>query len=157
MRLVLINIAAWLVFHLGTAWLATRVAVHRFDPAAPLYRPRRWERGGRFYERTLGIRAWKDRLPDGARLFRGGFSKRALAQPGDARYLELFVRETCRAELAHWVVFALAAPFFLWNPAWAGWAMVLYAIAANLPCIAAQRYNRLRLARLLSRRRPGAG
>jgi len=32
--------------------------------------------------------------------------------------------------------------FSIWNPLWAGWVMVIYAIAANLPCILAQCYNR---------------
>ena len=39
--------------------------------------------------------------------------------------------------------------FFLWNPCWADLVMVAYALAANLPCILAQRYNRSRFQRLL--------
>ncbi|MCF7734052.1 MAG: hypothetical protein K9N23_20380 [Akkermansiaceae bacterium] len=38
-----------------------------------------------------------------------------------------------------------------WNSWWADAVMAAYAIAANLPCILAQRYNRLRLRRLLAR------
>lgn len=63
-------------------------------------------------------------------------------------YLERFVRETCRGEAVHWVVFACALLFFLWNPWWIGLIMVAYAAAVNVPCIIAQRYNRIRLVRL---------
>jgi glycosyl-4,4'-diaponeurosporenoate acyltransferase len=39
--------------------------------------------------------------------------------------------------------------FVVWNPWWVEIAMVVYALAANLPCLLVQRYNRARLARLL--------
>jgi glycosyl-4,4'-diaponeurosporenoate acyltransferase len=40
--------------------------------------------------------------------------------------------------------------FFTWNPPWACWVMVGYAIFANAPCIIAQRYNRLILTKLVN-------
>jgi glycosyl-4,4'-diaponeurosporenoate acyltransferase len=44
----------------------------------------------------------------------------------------------------------LATPVFLvWNWWWVELLMVVYALAANLPCLLVQRYNRARLARLL--------
>ena len=48
---------------------------------------------------------------------------------------------------ARWLV----CRFFLWNPWWGDLIIVAYAVAANLPCIFAQRYNRSRLTRLLGR------
>ena len=60
-------------------------------------------------------------------------------------------RETRRGEYVHWSILA-AAPFFaLWNPPFLTLAMVAYALTANLPFIAIQRYNRLRIARLVAR------
>ena len=38
--------------------------------------------------------------------------------------------------------------FFIWNPPWARWVMTVYALAANLPCILVQRYNRFTLNRI---------
>jgi glycosyl-4,4'-diaponeurosporenoate acyltransferase len=70
----------------------------------------------------------------------------------DLDYLERFGRETCRGEAVHWVVLLCASLFFLWNPWWAGLAMVVYALIVNVPCILAQRYNRIRLARVRQRR-----
>jgi glycosyl-4,4'-diaponeurosporenoate acyltransferase len=46
---------------------------------------------------------------------------------------------------------ACAPVFFLWNPWWSDLIIVAYALTANLPCILAQRYNRARFQRLLTR------
>ena len=50
------------------------------------------------YRRWLRINRWKDRLPEAGALFAGGVSKRQLPSY-DVAGLELFVRETRRAEL----------------------------------------------------------
>jgi glycosyl-4,4'-diaponeurosporenoate acyltransferase len=144
---VALNLAGWPVIQFGLAWAFTRMPVAWFSPPAS----RAWEQGGRFYERVFGIKRWKDRLPDAARWFGGGFAKGTLAtlQPD---YLQRFIRETWRGELCHWFALACAPVFFLWNPWWADLIMTGYAVGANLPCILAQRYNRLRLRRLLNRR-----
>lgn len=57
--------------------------------------------------------------------------------------------ETQRAEWTHWVSMLPAPLFFIWNPVWAGWLMILYALIANLPFIIIQRYNRPRLLKLI--------
>ena len=113
-----------------------------------LLRLRAVERDGRVYERVLRIKAWKDALPEAGSLFRGGFSKRRLARR-DRAYLERFLLETRRAERTHWAILLLAPVFFAWNPWWLALAMLGYGLAANVPCILVQRYNRSRLERLL--------
>jgi len=60
--------------------------------------------------------------------------------------------ETRRAELTHWLLMVPAPFFFLWNPAWAGWVMIVYALLANCPFIMIQRYNRPRLERVLRKK-----
>jgi glycosyl-4,4'-diaponeurosporenoate acyltransferase len=149
-QLVVVNVLAWLVIHLGIPYVITRLPGSRFSIRRWPCRPFRRERDGRGYERHVGVRWWKDRLPDGAALFRGGFRKKHL-RTRDADYLDRFLAETCRGEIAHWLVLACAILFFAWNPWPIGLLMVAYAVAANAPCILVQRYNRLRLLRLLSR------
>ena len=149
--LVVANVLGWLVIHLGVAWLVTQFPDRIFRPDDWLYRSRKWESGGRLYEKMFRIRAWKNLLPDGAALFSKGFKKRHI-ESGKRAYLERFARETCRGELAHWIVLACSLLFFLWNPWWAGLVMVAYALAVNIPCIMAQRYNRIRLSRVAARR-----
>jgi glycosyl-4,4'-diaponeurosporenoate acyltransferase len=94
-----------------------------------------------FYRRWLRVRKWKAMLPDGAPWVGGTFSKRVLERR-DSAYFRQFVLETRRGEAAHWLMLVCFPIFFLWNPHWTWWVMALYAIAANLPCIVVQRYNR---------------
>jgi len=145
--IIVLNVAGWLIIQLGLAWLFTRMPVTWFNPG----RGHAWERGGHFYERVFGIKRWKDRLPDAARWFGGGFAKGSLAGTGPD-YLRRFMRETWRGELCHWLAIGCAPLFFLWNPWWGDLIIVGYALAANLPCILAQRYNRNRFGRLLLKR-----
>jgi glycosyl-4,4'-diaponeurosporenoate acyltransferase len=145
--IVVLNVVGWPVIQLGLAWLFTQFPVAWFNPR----RTRTAEHEERFYERCLGIKRWKDWLPDAARWFGGGFAKGSLAGR-DADYLGRFIRETWRGELCHWCALGCAPLFFLWNPWWADLIMVAYAVLANLPCILAQRYNRARLHRLLARK-----
>ncbi len=64
----------------------------------------------------------------------------------------MFVRETRRAELAHWWALACGLLFVLWNPPLAAALLVAYGVAANLPFILIQRYNRFRIEALVERR-----
>jgi len=148
---VLADVVAWLVVHLSVAWAATQLDPRRFDPRAWLFRERGLERGGQLYQRVFHVESWKRLLPDGARLFRRGFRKKHL-NARSPEYLARFQVETCRSELAHWVVVACAPLFFLWNPPGVGALMIVYALLANLPCILTQRYNRCRLTRILAGR-----
>lgn len=144
--IVVLNVAGWLAIQVGFAWAFTKMPVTWFNPGNAFS----WECGGRFYERVCYIKDWKDRLPDAARWFGGGFAKGTLAGT-KVDYLQRFIRETWRGELCHWVAIACAPVFFLWNPWWGDLIIVTYALVANLPCILAQRYNRARFQRLIAR------
>jgi len=139
---VALNALGLPALQLGCAWAFTRMPATWFA---------RSPGGGdaRRYERALAIKCWKDRLPDGASWFKGGFAKAKL-QRRDRRHLARFLQETWRGELCHWTALALIPVFFLWNPWWGDLVIALYALAANLPCILVQRYNRARLQRVLS-------
>ncbi len=146
----LLNAAGLPAVQLGLAWLFTRM------PAAWFARPLRAPAYPRFYERALFIKRWKDRVPDGAGWFRGGFAKASLAGNRSTAYLHAFRAETLRGEACHWAALAFLPLFFLWNPTWADCVMAAAFAAANLPCIAIQRYNRARVGRLLARKTDGA-
>lgn len=145
----------WIAIHIGSGYLAHRMPRAWFDPGAPLYRLRRFERGGSIY-RALGVRRFKDRLPEAGGFFTGGFSKRYLAVREPA-YLERYLAETCRAEASHWISASLSLTFFLWNPWYVGVIMVAYGLLTNLPFIFVQRYNRPRIAAALRRMRRMSG
>jgi glycosyl-4,4'-diaponeurosporenoate acyltransferase len=148
--IALIDAGVWASWSALCGYVAHRLSPARLGRDTWLFRLRRFETGGRVYERRLRIKRWKDRLPDAGAMFRGGVSKRQLAAR-DRDHLERFAAETRRAELAHWLILAAAPWFFLWNPWWLGLAMVGYGVVANVPCIAIQRYNRARLLRMIRR------
>ena len=150
---VAIDVAAWGAIHASTGYFVHRISTARLSRDWWFHRERRFERGGRLYERTFRIKTWKKWLPEAGALFAGGFDKKQLRQPRDDAYLERYVVETRRAELGHWLAAAPAPLFFAFNPYQVGIVMLVYATVANGPCVLSQRYNRLRLQRILSKRR----
>jgi glycosyl-4,4'-diaponeurosporenoate acyltransferase len=148
---IAVDAVAWGVFHAATGYAAYRLDESRLSRDGWLLRPRRFEIGGRWYRRRLRIHRWKDRLPEAGGLFRGGVSKRHLPAY-DVPGLQLFVRETRRAELAHWWAMCCGLVFVVWNPPLAAGLLFGYGVLANLPFIVIQRYNRFRIQALVSRR-----
>lgn len=146
-RIVVLDALVWAVWSTAVGYALHRVPAERLAHDGPLTRIRPWEREGRVYEH-LRIRRWKDLLPDLGTLFRGGVAKRSLATR-DPAALRRLAAETRRAELVHWAVPAATPLFALWSPPWLLAAMAAYAVAANLPCLVVQRYNRGRLERIL--------
>lgn len=149
---VVVDCVVWAVVGVSTGYAAYRWPTERLAHDGWVTRLRAFEAGGRWYERRWRIRRWKDRLPEAGSVFGGGFSKRAL-RSRQTDHLDRFIVETRRAELTHWVVLAVGPLFFLWNPWWLALVMVAYALVANVPCIAVQRFNRGRLERVLTYRR----
>ena len=143
-----VNVVWWALVHAGTGFAAHRLPEQRLARDGWLLRVRSGE-VDRY--RRLGIRRWKDRLPEAGALFPGGISKRHVGSS-----LERFVRETRRAELAHWWAIAGGPVSALWNPPLGTVLMVAYGVGVNAPFIAIQRYNRARALRLLRLQRiPG--
>jgi glycosyl-4,4'-diaponeurosporenoate acyltransferase len=145
---ILANVCGWPLIQLSIAWGITRLSPRHFMRSSPIDRVTRNE--AEFYRRHLHVRRWKIMLPDGAGWIGGKFPRKRL-EGRDEDYLSRFVAETRRGELAHWIMMACCPIFFFWNPPWVWPVMVSYAIAANIPCIVVQRYNRAVVFRLLSR------
>ena len=148
---IVVDVVAWGAFHAATGYAAFRLDERRLARDGWLLRPRRFETGGRWYRRRLRIHRWKDKVPEAGDLFRGGISKRQLPAC-DVAGLELFARETRRAELAHWWAMCCGPVFILWNPPRAAAVLLGYGVVVNLPFIAIQRYNRFRTQALIERR-----
>lgn len=145
---IILDFVAWFFLHMIIAYAGTLLPVSLFGSGQWLFKTRGWERGGLLYESLFRVDRWKDRLPDGASWFTQGFAKRSLKTTAP-EFLERFVKETCRGEFVHWFVILVSPLFFLFNPWYAGWIMIVYALCANLPCIIIQRYNRPRFIRIL--------
>jgi glycosyl-4,4'-diaponeurosporenoate acyltransferase len=113
------------------------------------YAPWKWERNGAVYEK-LGIRFWKDRLPDMSRVCKKMVPKRFEAFP-TAEGTERLIAETCVAEATHAVLCLVAPVIWLFWQNSVGVILSGVVIVCNLPFIMIQRYNRPRLIALQKR------
>jgi glycosyl-4,4'-diaponeurosporenoate acyltransferase len=123
-----------------------------FDYRAFPYAAFQWERGGSIYLK-LSINRWKDRVPDMSRYIPHTFRKK-LDIMRSPDHIEGLVRETCVAELVHWVLVLLSPMFLILMPRGWNWgSMIVYNLVGNFPFIMIQRYNRPRLLVLMERQR----
>ena len=122
-----------------------------FDPQKFPYRSADWENGGKVYEK-LGIKHWKDRLPDMSKIMPDMVKKKMSAVKSQG--MDVLIAETCVAECVHWALMLLSLGiFFFWRGAWAVAFWLVYNLLGNLPFIIIQRYNRPRLVMLEQRRK----
>lgn len=145
--LLIFNSLAWFFFHMSISLVMLRVSEDWLDNRKKLFQPRKWEKNGDIWQNVFRIRQWKKYLPDGSMFLKSSYDQTHL-HGTRAENLKKFIIETKRAELTHWLMIPPAALFFIWNPPWAGWLMVVYALIFNLPMIMTQRYNRPRLEKL---------
>jgi len=145
---IAIDFIAWLLIHVSVSVCLSRINPAHFNPYSWLFKERKWETNGTIYRSVLAIKKWKNFLPDGAAVSKSGFRKKHLNN-SEPSYLQRFLLETCRAELTHWIIFLFSLLFFLWNEWWIGLIMIAYGLITNMPCIIAQRYNRIRLVRVI--------
>ena len=143
--IVVANVVFWPTWTAAVGWVAQRTRDEHFVDDDAVTRARAFEGDGDVYRETLQIHRWKDRLPEAGAAY-GGFTKRSVSA-GDVETLERFLLETRRAEHAHWGMAAGALITTLWNPWWAFGINATVGASSNLPCIAVQRYNRIRLRR----------
>lgn len=124
-----------------------------FFPDRFPFRPFRWEKSGKIYER-LGVRFWKDRAPDMSRVRKKKMVSKHLGLCPTADRVRTLRYETCRAEVVH-VLLCLLSPslIFLWQNRRIGVCIMAIYIFFNIPFIIIQRYNRPALTELESRLR----
>lgn len=140
-------IAGWFIIQMGAALLANRIPSRLLQDSG-LFRVFKFESDS-LYRRVFRVHKWKHLLPDGAAASKNGFRKKHMVG-SDPEYIRKFILESKRAELIHWIAIFPFWVFGLWSPPIVIPIMLLYALAANMPCIIAQRYNRPRLRRLLA-------
>lgn len=111
------------------------------------YKEHLCERGGRIYEK-LQIKVWQNRIPDMSKIIPSLIPPKQFSR-GDIANLPGMIRETCVAELIHWLLcFSGLACLKLW-PGGGGAVITVLNLIVNLLYVIIQRYNRPRLLRLL--------
>ena len=124
----------------------------RFSGESFPYRTADWENGGRVYEK-LGIKHWKDALPDMSRIM-PDMVKKKMTRQSRKQGMDVLIAETCVAECVHyWLIVLSLGIFLFWRGVWALVFWLVYNILGNVPFILIQRYNRPRLVLLEQRRR----
>lgn len=141
----------WPVFQVASVILCLKIPNRYFSSSGILFKERKWERKGKFYVKVCRVKKWKRFLPDGGAMIRGGYSKKNLSDYSREN-LELFIVESCRAELSHLLSILPFWIFGLFAPSIVILYMLIYALVVNLPCIIAQRYNRPRILRVFKNR-----
>ena len=104
------------------------------------------EKGGKLYER-VGIRQWKDKVPDMSRISRR-LTKKSISEKPTPDSLLGLIRETCVAELIHELLMLLGFLCYLIRRTKRTLFWVMVWALGNLPYVMIQRYNRPRLIRL---------
>jgi len=145
----LLDIVAWVGFHLSIGYLSSRIPLMWLNPNHPFFQTLPWEKGGEIYQRWFRVRDWKRIIPNGSALYKGAFSIKNLNN-ADLAYLQRWLVESVRAEVCHWIMILPGFLFFFWNNVVVGWVMVAYAFLNNLVPIIMQRYNRPRMRKLLA-------
>lgn len=145
---VLLYSALWAGFGVVSGYVVTKIPSRWLHQDRWLLRLQAFEERGRWYDRRLRLRRWKDRLPEAGGLF-GGSSKRTVGGV-DRAALAQFAVETRRAEVVHWANVVFGFTFAIWTPWPTAIAMVVFGLVVHLPFIAVQRYNRARIASILA-------
>jgi glycosyl-4,4'-diaponeurosporenoate acyltransferase len=138
---------AWLMWGLFVGWWYRRKSFAQLLRCRRTRRLRGFEKGGSWYEKRLGIKNWKDVLPETGG-WKGSLSKRHLRGVSREELLE-FAAECHRGELTHWAILAFSPVTFIWTRGWLFGLSCAVGLAASLPFIAVLRYNRCRIGRIL--------
>jgi glycosyl-4,4'-diaponeurosporenoate acyltransferase len=144
------TVIAWVTIELTIAVIGKEIPSDKFDYNNFWYSCFSFEKEGKFYERVFRIKSWKKYLPDGASVWKNGFTKRHLMST-EPEYMEKFIRETCKGETIHFIQIVFFWVVGFWTPMYMVFVMLFFALLTNIPCIIAQRYNRPRLLKVYRR------
>ncbi|MHB1485217.1 MAG: glycosyl-4,4'-diaponeurosporenoate acyltransferase CrtO family protein [Saccharofermentanales bacterium] len=144
-------IILWPILQFSAAYICLKIPDKFYSPDSFLYRERKWERSGMIYNSIFKVRKWKKILPDGSNAMNTKAIRKKNLKDFSKPGLQIFLIESCRAELTHvlailpfWIFGFFAPPVIILY-------MLIYALIFNLPFIIIQRYNRPRIQRLLKK------
>lgn len=148
--LIISNVIAWFFFHYFISYVCLKIPLAYFLKDVRWGKLLTYEENGAIWHKLFHVRRWKGRIIEGSSIVKSSYNKKHL-HGIDKENLTIFAAETKRAELTHWLLMIPGPLFFLWNPVWAGWIMIGYAIMVNFPFIIVQRYNRGRIEKIIER------
>lgn len=152
MGLILTNLIAWFIFYGLFSLAYHKLPEFYFKANFPLegiFKERNFEKKGKFWRQEFYVHRWKTYLPDGSNLL--NINKDKIKPEKRLDIIKFQIIETKRAELLHWSLTFISPYFFIWNPVWAGWAMIIFAVISNGAFIIINRYDRIRLCSIQNR------
>ena len=155
-QITIVNLLFIIIWNMIIFIFSINIDKKFLSPDLPLFKQKSWEKDGEFYAKILHIKKWKDFLPQ--HVGKNGFSKKKLLKPSQLsiEYIQEFILETCRAEWNHLMSCLFFIISFLINSLSYAIVFSLISIIVNFPFICIQRYNRIRLSRVLRRKVQGA-
>lgn len=146
---IFVNSIFWTFVFFSSAYIVHFLPEKFYNYKNFLFKTTKIEKDGKLYKNIIFIDRWKDKIPEAGK-FLGlhPFSKRHFVSK-KKEYVERFILETCRGELSHLLPFIFYPISLIWNPMIANIIMFLFVLIFNLPFILVQRYNRIRLTKLL--------
>lgn len=146
-RLIRANLLIFIFISVAMTFICEKLPKKLYYYNRFLFRERKFEQGGKIYERYFKVKLWKSKLPEISDFMRWRFKKKHLAETG-SNYLSIFIRESCKAEFTHLLIILSTLLFLLWNDFFSTLLIFVLAFLLNFPYIIIQRYNRPRLIRL---------
>lgn len=143
--IITVDFILGVLWHLLMLFACIYMPSGTFNSNRLMYRKRKWEADGKWYTQCIKINKWKDFLPQ--RVGSDGFSKAHFTSTSK-EYVDRFIFETCRGEWNHKMNCFYGIVPLLISPLKYGIAFTLLSLLLNLPFVAIQRYNRIRLVRV---------
>lgn len=136
------NIAIFIFFSLIITFI--RLPDRFYNYKTGIYKERRWEKSGKFYQAVFKVKRWKKHIPELADFIKFIFPKKFIKEFTD-EFLSKYLLESCKAEFVHWCNIFSSTIFLIYEGLSAFTYMFIIAILLNTPFIIIQRYNRPRI------------
>lgn len=151
-----VNLLVFIFISLAMTFICEKIPSKVYYYKKWMFRERKWEKGGRIYEKLFKVKKWKAKLPDISDFMKWRFNKKHLGEV-DNNYLSTFLTESCKAEFTHWLIILSTLLFNIWSDFESFLIIFIIAFVLNMPYIIIQRYNRPRLVKLFKRTSAAAG
>ncbi|HEX3026227.1 MAG TPA: hypothetical protein VHR42_03240 [Clostridia bacterium] len=150
-KIIKTNLFVFFLISIFMTLLAERLPMWLYYYKNWMYKERKWEDGGRIYERLFFVRKWKCRLPEISEFLKWRFSKKHLTEKNNPAYLTKFLVESCKSEFTHWMIILSTILFIFWSDLYTMSRTMMLALILNIPYIIIQRYNRPRIIKLIQK------
>jgi glycosyl-4,4'-diaponeurosporenoate acyltransferase len=148
MNKLALDLGIFLVSSIIVTVISTKLPERYYNYRNWIFKERKWEKNGEFYQHVFKVKRWKNHMPEIADFIKSTFSKKSIKE-FDNEYIEKYLLESCRAEFAHWCIIFSSVIFLFYEGTATFVCILLIAILVDAPFIIIQRYNRPRIIRIM--------